>query len=631
MRPALLLGVLALVLAACGGDARPAAPSTPGSTLRATLVDADGDGFLERGPGEPLVDRGTAAEPGRTLATFAQLTDTHVRDEESPARVPFLDRTGGPFTSTFRPQEAFSTQTLDAAVRAVNREKPQAVFVTGDITDNAQRNELTMALDTLNGKTVDPDSGAKGYDGVQDADSADPFYYRPDHDAPTHAGAIEQAQKPFKAAGLKAPWYPLVGNHDVLAQGEVPPTPAIDAFATGDRLVPSLDPNLRPPTREVDAKQAVEAVLSGQVPLDTVHTPADQDRVMNAPGEAERRLGHPDMDYTVDLGAKVEAILIDTVNRDGSSQARINPQQLEWLRQTLDATDRWVVVFSHNPLTDEALAHPRPAPEGRRQHRRQQAQEPDHAPGHDRYWQISTSSLADFPQQARMFRLRETGKGVALETWMVDHDGGGLAGVSRELAYLDAQGGRLRTLRENPLTGTQDCSCQIRNRNTRLSLPFLNASSHSRGEVREDQGFPGQHCCPGPRRRMRSHGRRSGPGEPVGLAVGQSHTAGEHDPRDGLHRRPRLRHRRRRHRPAHRRRRRDVGRSGHRHLAGSDAPAGGHARRHHDPRRRRVRRAPLRRRRGDVPQDVRAGRDQLPGPGRGVVLRHPAGRLSAAA
>ena len=201
MRPALLLGVLALVLAACGGDARPAAPSTPGSTLRATLVDADGDGFLERGPGEPLVDRGTAAEPGRTLATFAQLTDTHVRDEESPARVPFLDRTGGPFTSTFRPQEAFSTQTLDAAVRAVNREKPQAVFVTGDITDNAQRNELTMALDTLNGKTVDPDSGAKGYDGVQDADSADPFYYRPDHDAPTHAGAIEQAQKPFKAAG----------------------------------------------------------------------------------------------------------------------------------------------------------------------------------------------------------------------------------------------------------------------------------------------------------------------------------------------------------------------------------------------------------------------------------------------
>ncbi|MDA0161481.1 metallophosphoesterase [Solirubrobacter ginsenosidimutans] len=431
---------LAALLPACGGDARPAAPATSGSTLQATLVDKDGDGFLEAGPGEPLIDRGPKAGLGKTLATFAQLTDTHVRDEESPARVPFLDRTGAPFTSTFRPQEAFSTQTLDATIRAVNRQHPQAVFLTGDITDNAQENELTMALDTLNGKEVDPDSGAKGYDGVQDADSADPFYYRPDHDAPTHPGAIEAAQRPFKAQGLKAPWYPLVGNHDVLAQGEVPPTPAIDAFATGDRLVPSLDPDFKPPHQEIDAKQAVNAVLSGAVPLDTIHTPADKTRRLNAPGEAERKLGHPDMDYTVDLGRNVKAIMIDTVNRDGSSQARINPDQIRWLQDELGNTDRWIVVFSHNPLTPEALqqldANPRVvASIAGNSHKNRITR-------HNRYWLISTSSLADFPQQARMFRLRATNRGVALETWMVDHDGTGLAGVSRELAYLDAQGGR---------------------------------------------------------------------------------------------------------------------------------------------------------------------------------------------
>jgi hypothetical protein len=440
MRRAAAILLLA-VLACCGSsESRPGVPVAT-STLQATLVDRDGDGFLEPGPGEPLVDRGPRARPGKTLATFGQLTDTHVRDEESPARVPFLDRLGAPFTSTFRPQEAFSTQTLDAAIRAVNREHPKAVFITGDITDNAQRNELTMALQTLDGKTVHPDSGAKGYDGVQDADSADPFYYRPDHDAPSHPGAIEQAQKPFRAQGLDAPWYPLVGNHDVLAQGEVPPTPAIDAFATGDRLVPSLDPDLRPPTREIDAGQAVQAVLEGRVPLDTVQTPKDPGRVMNAPREAERRLGHPDMDYTVDLGPSVKAILIDTVNRDGTSQARINAKQLEWLKAEL-ATDKWVLVFSHNPLTEEALRILDSDPKvvasiaGNSHKNRISRRGPAGS------WQISTSSLADFPQQARMFRLRETARGVALETWMVDHDGGGLAGISRELAYLDAQGGR---------------------------------------------------------------------------------------------------------------------------------------------------------------------------------------------
>jgi Calcineurin-like phosphoesterase len=465
-RPLALLGLLALfavtVPAACGGGGggaarAPGGTQAPGSTLRATLADPDGDGFLSPAPGEPLRDRGPRARPGRVLATFAQLTDAHVRDEESPARVPFLDRLGDPFTSTFRPQEAFSAQVLDAAVRALDREDPQAVFVTGDLVDSAQANELEQALDVLEGREVHPDSGRRGYDGVQGADSADPFFYRPDHDAPRHPGALRAAERPFRAAGLRAPWFPALGNHDLLVQGEVPPTPAIERVATGGRLVPSLDPALRPPREEASAGAAVAAVLAGGLPGRTRRVPADPRRRHLSPAELERRLvdaAAPGtavhtgrLDYAVDVGPAVRAIVLDTIPRDGTSRGVVRPAQVAWLRAQLAAAgSRWVLVLSHDPLDTAdggaaALAaldaHPRAvaAVSGDR-HRNVIAR-------HGHLWLVGTASLADWPQQARMFRLREgAGGGAVLETWTVDHDGRGLAGVSRELAYLDAQGGR---------------------------------------------------------------------------------------------------------------------------------------------------------------------------------------------
>jgi hypothetical protein len=436
MRRAAIIGLAAALLAGCGGD-RTVTSAEPGSTLRSTLVDPDGDGFLSPGPGEPLRDRtdlARAAPPGEALATIAQLTDTHVRDEESPARVPFLARYGGPFSSTFRPQEALSAQVLAAAVRAVDRERPDAVVVTGDVVDNAQVDELDLAKRVLDGGRADPDSGAPGYDGVQAPDDPDPLYYRPDVDAPRHPGLLTAAQRPFRSSGLRAPWYGVPGNHDVSVAGEVAPTPRLDAIATGTRMVTSLDPRVR--ISDLDRRDPVAALES--VAAHAMTVPADPRRRHLTASEVARRIGG---DRTVDLGHGVRLVLLDTADRAGGSRPRITPGQLAWLDRTLgDRRDGVVLVASHHRLTGltAALLRTRPnvvAALHGDTHRNEIV-------ARGTYWEIGTSSLADFPQQARMVRVRRAGRGVAIETWMVDHDGRGLAGTARELAYLDAQGGR---------------------------------------------------------------------------------------------------------------------------------------------------------------------------------------------
>ena len=458
MRAALALLAVAALLAGCGGDG-PSAPAD--STVDATLVDGDRDGALEPGPGEPLTDRADlapAARPGAVLATLAQITDAHVRDEESPARVPFLDRFGGPFASTFRPQEALSTQVLAAAVRAVDRLAPDAVFVTGDLIDSAESVELDQALAVLDGGRVDPDTGRPGYAGVQAPQRPDPFFYRPDLDAPRHPGLLDAAERPFRSPGLRAPWYPALGNHDVLVQGETPPTAQLDAIATGTRMVVAL-PRGAEPDPDADPATQVDALLGASPSIDV---PADPRRRHLRPAEEIARLttrdaapdalraaaGSPTLDYAVDLGDRARALVLDTADRAGGSRGLLRPEQIGWLRDQLAGLGgRALLVFTHNPLDntvrgDEALAALDATPGvvaviAGNSHRNRIAPRPEGG-----YWQISTSSLADHPQQARALRLRATASGYVLETWMVDHDGRGLAGASRELAYLDAQGGR---------------------------------------------------------------------------------------------------------------------------------------------------------------------------------------------
>lgn len=54
---------------------------------------------------------------------------------------------------------------------------------------------------------------------------------------------------------------------------------------------------------------------------------------------------------------------------------------------------------------------------------------------HDGFWEVTTSSLVDWPCQARVVEVFRTAAGrLAIGTTMLDHDGAGLAGLHRELA-----------------------------------------------------------------------------------------------------------------------------------------------------------------------------------------------------
>jgi 3',5'-cyclic AMP phosphodiesterase CpdA len=390
------------------------------------------------------------------LATWAQITDAHVVDEESPARLEMLDRLGPPFTSAFRPQEALSGQLLTAIVEALNRRHPGAVVETGDLIDNAQANELAEAVAILNGGRVDPNSGASGYQGVQESSNPDPFYYRPAVDPPRHSGLLARAEQPFRSRGLDAPWFPVVGNHDLLVQGNLAPTPLTERVAIGGRKLVSLDRSaLELVGHRRLTRAAVDAVLGGGLPGRSRSIAPDKGRRELPAAEVLARLrrasghgGHgPLLDYSFALGPHVRGVVLDTIRRDSGATRIVRRSQIAWLRRELQgAGSNWIVVFSHTPLSScqggaTALhllgEHPRAVVAVAGDTHRNSIER------RGRLILVTTSSLADWPQQARMFRLSPTRTGgVVLETWMVGPEPTSLARSSHELAYIDYQGGR---------------------------------------------------------------------------------------------------------------------------------------------------------------------------------------------
>lgn len=335
--------------------------------------------------------------------------------------------------------------------------------------------------------------------------------YKAELGYPDVPGLLDRSLVPFRSPGLDVPWFSVYGNHDANVQGNASRSDALDQVFTGDRKMTGLPAGVGGIEFVVrvmfDSEGILRDLRRGTIPsrpvgADPRRRTATVDDWLGAHlgsatgshGYSEADAGEGRLYYEFELAPGVVGLGLDTTNHAGGPNGAggsVGAGQLAWLEQRLAAhhqrflapdgtevrsggDDRLVVVFSHHTSSTMDATDPDPARPGERRilgeelvatllrypnvvawvnghthtnelaaHRRPDARTSG-------FWEITTASHVDWPQQARVVEIVDNRDGtLSLFGTMIEHaapalvdpdasDVVGLAGLARELGANDA-------------------------------------------------------------------------------------------------------------------------------------------------------------------------------------------------